>query len=175
MDIKDFLDLNQGSWFSQRTTYNLQQEKADSCKSELIVEYLSATTTDVISLCQEINLNPELTIGGTKTSWDTSLDTSKPKQKGHSLIILMPETDNCGKGRIITKNSQLPNKLMSGRYILGDDEALTLLVEDKTNYFEERIWFAIPNLRLRTTLIKPSRDFGQTCFYSEIRKVPSKN
>ncbi|MFM6057781.1 MAG: phycobiliprotein lyase, partial [Microcystis aeruginosa] len=35
----------------------------------------------------------------------------------------------------------------------------------------ERIWFASPNLRLRTSIIQSANGDRQTVFYSEIRKM----
>ena len=61
-----------------------------------------------------------------------------------------------------------------GHFLLGD-EALTLTITDGAASFEERLWFASPNLRLRTSLFKQGDGLSTTCFYSEIRKLPPKS
>jgi len=52
---------------------------------------------------------------------------------------------------------------------MGDDDALTLMGESETLYSEERLWFASPNLRLRTSTIKQLDGFSTASFCSEIR------
>ncbi|GBF86503.1 chorismate-binding protein [Aphanothece sacrum FPU3] len=172
MDIQAFLDLCVGQWFSQRSIYYFQQEKAESHKSELIVEWLERDHTEVFSLCQQYQINSKTTIGAQKITWDTSTDWGKPKQIGSAIIIFIPDVNKPEIGRILRKvgNSNLPAKL--GNYSLGEDEALTLTLEDNNNYLEERLSFASPNLRLRTSLTKARNGFSQTAFYSEIRKLP---
>lgn len=55
-------------------------------------------------------------------------------------------------------------------YSLGNDRALTLILEDDSNYLKERLWLASPNLRVQKSLIKAPNGFNQTAFHSEIRK-----
>ena len=59
-----------------------------------------------------------------------------------------------------------------GRYVLAEDEALTLIFETDDIYAEERQWFASDNFRMRTIVVKYSDGKKQTSFYSEIRKAP---
>ena len=37
---------------------------------------------------------------------------------------------------------------------MGSDDVMTLITEDETMFSEERFWFASPNLRLRTSVLK---------------------
>lgn len=174
MEIKNFLELTVGKWFSQRTSYHLDQQSAENSKSEITIEWLSQDTPEVVALCQEYKINPSETLGGTKANWDDSVNSGKTKQIGSTLIVFVPDSDRPHVGKLLrtAKNSQA--SLIAGRYILGNDEALTLMIEDEKTYSEERLWFASPNLRLRTSLIKHSDGFSATSFYSEIRKIPPK-
>ena len=61
-----------------------------------------------------------------------------------------------------------------GHYTLGQDEALTLIIETEDIYAEERQWFASENLKLRTIMMRHNDGTQQTSFYSEIRKAPPK-
>lgn len=171
MDIKEFLHLNAGNWFSQRTSYELAQENTLSGKSDLIIEFLAADSPELVNLASELNWDSPNLIGGAKTNWDNSVDWGKPKDQGYSLLVLIRETQLGDQGKILIKNSQETRAIKQGRYVLGNDEALTLIVENELGYFEERIWFVSSNLRLRTTLFKVSDEFSRTCFYSEIRKM----
>ncbi|MBR8829336.1 MAG: phycobiliprotein lyase [Gomphosphaeria aponina SAG 52.96 = DSM 107014] len=164
MQIKEFLKLSVGKWFAQRTSYHLQEEKADNSKSEMTIELLAPDAPELIQLCQQNQSDPKFTLA-TKTSWDNSVDWGKTKQTGATTIILLPDAENQQIGKLITGEQK------SGQYHLGEDEALTLIVEEGDNYFTERIWFASENLRLRTTLVKNNHSFTMTAFYSEIRRV----
>ncbi|MGH2415086.1 MAG: phycobiliprotein lyase, partial [Microcystaceae cyanobacterium] len=119
-------------------------------------------------------INSTATLGGTKANWDNSVDSGKTKQIGSSLIVFLPNTDNAHIGKLLRTANNPQTSLVAGRYILGNDEALTLMTEDERTYSEERLWFASPNLRLRTSLIKYSGSFSAMAFYSEIRRVPPK-
>jgi hypothetical protein len=62
---------------------------------------------------------------------------------------------------------------ISGRYITGSDDVLTLITESEDLYAEERLWYLIPNLRLRTSVVKRANGFTLASFCSEIRRVTS--
>jgi len=155
MEIKNFLELCSGKWFSQRTHYNLAGEEVDNSKADLRIELLAAEDPEVERLCSKLEA-----IGGLKSSWDTSIDWQKTKQIGSSLLIFSKDGHLFSSGK----------SLILGSYSLEQDEILVLKVEIDTQQIEERIWFASPNLRLRTTIVK--QDLPQTTFYSEIRKLP---
>jgi hypothetical protein len=175
MKIGEFLDLCAGKWFSQRSSYHLDTIKVDNCKSELTIEKLPQEHPEVITLCQHYQVNPGETLGGTKSLWDNSVDWGKPKQIGFAMIVLVPDRDNPQIGKLLRAAGTLSKTPLAGRYILGNDEALTLIVEEENTYLEERLWFASPNLRLRTSLVKNSQGFSKTAFYSEIRKIAPKS
>ncbi|MDJ0510504.1 MAG: phycobiliprotein lyase [Crocosphaera sp.] len=170
MDIQTFLELCVGQWFSQRSSYQFDSQKAESHKSELTVEWLENTDSLVVSLCQEYHLDPHQAIGGHKVSWNSSLDYGKQKQIGTATMIVIPDESNPKAGKIIQSFQSQPSK--QGNYSLGQDEALTLSLEKGDFCLEERVWFASPNLRLRTTLMKGKNGYSRTAFYSEIRRMP---
>jgi len=58
---------------------------------------------------------------------------------------------------------------VAGRYVMGNDDALVLITEYESMYSEERLWFASPNLRLRTSVLKRFGGFSMASFCSEIR------
>ena len=59
--------------------------------------------------------------------------------------------------------------LVAGRYKIGSDDALTLTTEYETTWYEERLWFASPNLRMRVSVVKRIGGFSTASFTSEIR------
>ncbi len=168
MGINEFLDLYIGQWFGLRTCYQLTEPKIDNSKSEMTIEKFAPNHPEVIDLCRQSDIDPSLTVGGTKTSWDNSPDWGKPKQTGATLIVWIPETDNPRQGKML-RGADL------GDYHLGEDEVLTLTLQTAKIYAQERVWFPSPNLRLRTTLTRQTQGFSHTAFYSEIRRVVSKS
>ncbi|MGB3692030.1 MAG: phycobiliprotein lyase [Spirulinaceae cyanobacterium] len=171
MDIKEFFEQSAGNWFAQRTSYNLKDGKAENSKSDLSTTLLAADDPRVVKLCQEKGISQDLVWQGIKTSWDSSVDWDDKKEKGSSLIVIIPDADNSSQGKILRSLG----KLLAGRYILGRDEALTLTVENEDIYFEERIWFASNNLRMRSSLIKMADTYNGAAFYSEVRRMPAKD
>jgi hypothetical protein len=172
MNIKEFLNLSAGNWFVQRTNYQLNAGEADNSKADITVEFLSSDDAQVIQICEQNNIDASLSLGGTKYSWDTSVDALKPKQKGSSLLILIPNSNEPQTGKLLKQSKNINENNSFGRYILGQDLALTLIVETENIYAEERQWFASDNLKFRTTIVKDSNGNTQTSFYSEIRKAP---
>lgn len=167
MEIREFLELHPGKWLALRTSYELAEEKIDNSKSELTIENLGTDHPEVVKLCQQHNIAPSDTLGGTKTSWDNS--EVKPRETGSVILVWVPDQDNPQVGQLLRWGNQTT---VLGRYSLGSDEALTLTVEGDT-YSEERVWFATPNLRLRTSVFKQANGFSKTSFYSEIRRITS--
>lgn len=173
MEIQEFLGLCADRWLGLRTTYQLSEQKIDNSKSDIIIEKISLDSQELQKICQTHKKEPKLAIGALKTTWETSQDYGKPKHIGSTIVIWIPHVENPQTGMILQQGKS-PQSLI-GRYFLGKDEALTLTIEANNQYFEERIWFASPNLRLRTSLIKQENGWSQTAFYSEIRRVNPKD
>jgi phycoerythrin-associated linker protein len=174
MNLKTFLNLCTGNWFSQRTNYSLNSDKTESGKADLGITMIAPNDSKVTQLCQQHCIDPQNSLGGLLYNWDTSVDWGKSKQQGSSLIVFIPDRENATTGKLLSNVTFKPGVKSSGTYILGQDEALTLIVNTESTNAEERLWFASDNLRLRTTVIKNSTEITHTTFYSEIRKAPPK-
>ncbi len=170
MNIKEFFEQSAGNWFAQRTSYNLKDGKAENSKSDLSVTMVKADEPRVIDLCQQKGISPDLVWQGMQTSWNSSVDWDNKKEKGSSLMVVIPDADNASQGKILRSLG----KLFLGSYVLGRDEALTLTVEDEDIYLEERIWFASDNLRMRSSLVKIANNYSTAAFYSEVRRISNK-
>lgn len=171
MNIKDFFEQSAGKWFVQRTSYTLEEQQAESNKSEIVFELLQADDAQVIKLCEQLQVKVDTVWGGAKISWDTSVDWGKNKQVGSSILVPVPDADNISQGKLLRLANNQPTTGMSTRYVMGDDEALTFIAEGNNNHSEERLWFASPNLRLRSSLEKCAGGYNHAAFYSEIRKM----
>jgi phycoerythrin-associated linker protein len=167
MDIKEFITLCAGQWFSQRTSYQLAAQKVENNKSDIAIDLLPIDHAEVIALCQPHHLDTGSSLGGLKASWNNAVDWGQPKQIGSTLLVFLPTADDPSIGKLLKSG----NPSLLGHYHLRQDEALTLTIESDRGQFEERLWFASPNLRLRTTIIQHPDKTSQTVFYSEIRKM----
>lgn len=171
MDIETFLEMCAGQWFSQRTSYHLGEEQAQSSKTEIHIERLSPTHREVLTFCEYRQINPHTTLGGMKASWKNLADGKNLPTATSATLILLPDTGHPQRGEIWQAREGNFQQITAGRYLLGADEALTLTLQGAEAYWEERLWFASPNLRLRTSLVKQGDGWSATAFYSEIRRV----
>ena len=174
MNIKEFFELSAGKWFVQRTIYQLSEEKPQSSKSEITNDILTSDDPAVIQLCQQNRVDCASVWGGLKSSWDTGASWGKTKQTGSSILIPISNSESSDQGKLLLSISGQSNLPSNINYVMGEDEALTLICSSDSVYMEERVWFASPNLRLRTSLAKNGSDYTQTTFYSEIRRIPPK-
>ncbi|BAZ46736.1 hypothetical protein NIES4102_37760 [Chondrocystis sp. NIES-4102] len=168
MNLKEFLNLSAGRWFSQRTNYLLGDENVDNSKADLTIETIAPDDQRALQLCEKHQLNPKNSLGGTIQSWDNSVDWGKPKQLGSATIVLVSDSETAKTGKLIRPQ----DNQVCGSFILGEDEALTLTIETDELYAEERQWFASDNFKMRTIIVKYNDGRQKTSFYSEIRKAP---
>jgi CpeS-like protein len=168
MDIVEFFQLSSGKWFSQRTSHYPDLKKPESGKSDLQVECLDSADPVVIQLCQNAQVDPALVLSALRSHWNGTIEAQKEKIIGSTILIAIanPETPNAG---ILLRQSTPQNHLLVGSYELGTDEALTLTTTADSYTIAERIWFASPNLRLRTSTLKASDGSNVASFSSEIR------
>ena len=169
MDIKEFLDQSAGKWFSQRTNHYISSVPAQSGKSDIVIEILASDAPEVVQLCQQYNINPASALCGVKTNWDGFMAGEAKKQLGSTIFVPVPNSEQPNQGKILRPIGNSPKPTVVGQYIMAKDDSLTMITEDKTMYTEERLWYASPNLRFRTNIIKRLGGFKQTSFCSEIR------
>jgi hypothetical protein len=169
MDIMEFFQLSAGKWFSQRTSHHLAFKQSESGKSELKIELLDKQDPAVIQLCQQYEIEPALALGGARVSWDGTMEWDEEKHVGSTILVPVADPEQPGQGKLLREMGYAEKAPVAGRYLMGNDEALTLITEYETMYSEERLWFASPNLRLRTSILKRFGGFSMASFCSEIR------
>jgi CpeS-like protein len=171
MDIQEFFQLCNGKWVSQRTTHYLIEQKNQSDRSDLWIDFADATDPKVVELCQQFSLDSALAYGGLKIRWSEVADAYqsrlKPKPEGSTLLVPIKSSSSPTSGQILRA---LGNETIIGSYRFGTDEALTITLRTNGLVTEERLWFASPNLRLRSSFTQ--QEDGAVCitsFCSEIR------
>lgn len=168
MDITDFFQQSAGKWVSQRTSHYLIQNQTENAKSDLMVEVVPNSDSAVVQLCQQHRIDPSQALGGLKMSWNGIVDRNPKPQTGSSLLVLVPDAAQPNQGKLLRQVSKAAQPI-AGRYVLDQDEVLTLSTEADGFYAEERIWFANPNFRLRTSVLKRGEGYTSAAFCSEIR------
>jgi hypothetical protein len=175
MDIQEFFEQSAGKWFSQRTSHHLAFKQAENGKSNITIEMLSADDSEVAKLCQQYDINPQLALCGARVTWDGMMewdgdgDADKEQHKGSTVLVPVPDPDKPNEGQLLREMGYAEKAPVAGRYIMGSDDALTLITDYETMYSEERLWFASPNLRLRTSILKRFGGFSMASLSSEIR------
>ncbi|MBD2741460.1 phycobiliprotein lyase [Coleofasciculus sp. FACHB-1120] len=169
MDIQEFFQLSAGKWFSQRTSHHLAFKQAESGKSDIKIEMLSAEDPEVIKLCEQYEVDPALAWGGARVSWDGTMEWDQEKHEGSSVLVPIPNPEKPNEGQLLRDMGYAEKASVAGRYVIGNDDSFTLITEYETMYSEERIWFASENLRLRASILKRFGGFSMASFCSEIR------
>ncbi|HEY9622864.1 MAG TPA: phycobiliprotein lyase [Crinalium sp.] len=169
MDITEFFQQSCGKWFSQRTSHHLAFKQSESGKSDIRIEMVEKDNPEVIQLCEQYSVDPSLAICGARVSWDGTMEWDEEKHSGSTVLVAIADPEKPNEGKLLRDVGYAEKAPVAGRYVMGSDDALTLITEYETMYSEERLWFASPNLRLRTSILKRFGGFSMASFCSEIR------
>lgn len=166
MNVTDFFQQSAGKWFSQRTHYSSDAATPESSRSDIYIDYLETDASDVVQLCEQHQEDPASVLGAVQIRWEGIVPRLPDKQIGSAILVAIANPDSPTHGKLLQSSNR---KAVIGSYSLGADEALTLVTELEDGSAEERIWFAAPNLRLRTRVLKTTEGVRTAAFYSEIR------
>ncbi len=177
MDIQEFFEQSSGKWFSHRTSHHLAFKQSEGGKSDITIEMVSPDAPEVVKLCQQYEIDPALAQCAARVTWNGTMEWDQENHTGSTVLVPVPDPDNPHSGKLLREMGYAEKTPVAGRYIMGSDEALTLITEYETMSSEERLWFASPNLRLRVGILKRFGGFSMASFTSEIRmggaQVPS--
>ncbi len=169
MDIVEFFELTCGKWFSQRTSHHLAVQKLESGKSDVVIEKLEPADASVQALCEQCHVDPAIALLGLKVTWTGGMEWDAKQGSASTLLVAIADGDDPNHGKLLRQQGINHPDPVVGRYSLGADEALTLITEQDDLYAEERWWFASPNLRLRSSVLKQGDGYSTSAFCSEIR------
>jgi hypothetical protein len=165
MNIQEFIRLCAGRWFSQRTGIDLTAGANESHRSEISIDLLGDDLLSTLARGAGDRPDDASCLGGLEARWQN------PTGRADSaLLVFFADGEDLSTGRIV-RSDCLDRPSLAGLYRFGGDEALTLTVESDRLVFRERLWFASPNLRLRTSTVRDPERVLRTFFYSEIRKM----
>ncbi|MEM9567297.1 MAG: phycobiliprotein lyase [Cyanobacteria bacterium P01_E01_bin.34] len=181
MTLEEFLQHSAGDWLSQQTNHDVDDNRYASGRSTIAVEALTPSSSDLVAICQQHDIDPASTAGGLKYVWMGRLDGDKSDRTETSISIFIPEGESAQTGKLVrTSNtgSQPPPSgqpsTATGHYSLGNDDALTMNASSDAGASKERIWFASENLRIRSSIVETADGFSAASLSSDIRKLSSK-
>jgi hypothetical protein len=171
MDVMEFFRLSAGEWNSQRTTHHLPFRRAELGGSTIKVEALDADHPRVVEICQLHKVDPALAVGGAFVTWQGAMawDKEDEDHAGSTVFALVPDGDEPRHGQLLRERGYAEIVPVIGRYEVDGDEGLLLITEYETMSSIERFWFANPNLRLRTSVVKRFGGFSTASFCAESR------
>ncbi|WP_369797094.1 phycobiliprotein lyase [Kamptonema formosum] len=168
MDIIEFFEQSAGKWFSQRTSHYMAPPQLETGTTDLWTDILAPSDPEVIKLCRQYRIEPSLALSGARVKWNGTVGAKQLKQVGSTVLVPIPSPDSPNTGKLLQQTLTL-NAPVAGRYIMGSDDCLTLIIETPDLYSEERLWFESPNFRLRTSTVKRPSGVSVASFCSEIR------
>ncbi|MDJ0735002.1 MAG: phycobiliprotein lyase [Nostocaceae cyanobacterium] len=172
MDAMEFFQLSAGRWQSTRTTHHLAFKRSELGESEIFVETLAADDPEIITLCQMHEIDPSLSIGGSRVRWLGTMAWDREGEENHegkTVFAIVPETDNPRKGRLLRERGYAEIVPVVGRFHMDDEDGLVLTTEYETMSSTERFWFATSNMRMRTSTVKRFGGFSTASFCAEVR------
>ena len=175
MNVMDFFRLSAGQWSSQRTTPHLPFRRAELGSSSISVEALEAEHPSVVEICQLHDVDPALAVGGAYVTWQGAMDWDKDDEnhEGSTVFALVPDADGSSGGQLLRERGYAEIVPVIGRYEIDSEDGLLLITEYDTMSSIERFWFANPNLRLRTSVVKRFGGFSTASFCAESRRAES--
>ncbi len=165
MDIVNFFETLAGKWFSQRTIHNLASQSSQAGESNLLIEFLPATDADLANACAPLGHDPGPIACGLRIHQDSQLDGESKKVQSTALMVIMAPNE-AGEGVLVQTAASAP--ALQGSYRVEND-VLTIVIPTASGQLEERLWFANPNLRMRTSVLKAGDIVQMASFCSEIR------
>ncbi len=172
MDAMQFFRLSAGRWQSSRTTHHLAFKRSELGESDILVETLDADDPEIIALCQMHEIDPSLSIGGSRVRWLGTMAWDREDEENHegkTAFAIIPDTDDPRQGRLLRERGYAEIVPVVGRFHMDEEDGLVLTTEYETMSSLERFWFPSPNLRLRTSTVKRFGGFNTASFCAETR------
>ncbi|TVP66429.1 MAG: phycobiliprotein lyase [Leptolyngbya sp. LCM1.Bin17] len=165
MEIVNFFETLAGKWFSQRTTHYLVNQSSQAGQSNLLIEFLPHTDPELVQMCEQGNQDPSSIACGLRINQDSRLEGESQSVKSVTLMVAL-HPDGAGQGIILQTTPSSPTT--QGHYHL-DSDVLTLTTHTAKGVVAERLWYANPNLRMRTSMLTQDDAVQMASFCSEIR------
>lgn len=168
----DFFHLSAGKWRSQRATHHLPFKRSETGESDIQVETLDANHPEIIELCQYHQIDPSLSVGGSRVQWLGTMAWDRENDENHqgkTIFAIVPDGDNPRAGKLLRERGYAEIMPVVGLFHMDDEDGLVLTTEYETMSSIERFWFGSPNMRMRTSTVKRFGGFSTASFCTETR------
>ena len=91
------------------------------------------------------------------------------EHKGSTVFALVPDDDNPQTGNLLRERGYAEIVPVIGRYEMDSENGLVLTTDYETMSSVERFWFANPDLRVRTSVVKRFGGLSTASFCAESR------
>jgi CpeS-like protein len=172
MDVMEFFKKSEGNWFSQQTSNHIALRKQESKKLELSITCYDRDHPKVLAVCEVHKVDPASVAGGAEVTWTGAMAFNEKTSQNLTFLVPVPDQEDPQSGLMLRNKGYAEEAPVAGRYRMNADQSMTLVTKYSTTESEERLWFASPNLRLRTGGVKHLGGFSMTTFCSEIRRLP---
>ncbi|MBL1208884.1 phycobiliprotein lyase [Geminocystis sp. GBBB08] len=172
MAIAEFVQKSIGSWRSLRSVHHLAFSYLEEVKSDIEIISLNRDDPEVVSLCKQHNVDPDLVESPFRMTWEGESDwDEKEELKGTTVLVPIPNGDNPAQGRLLRDRGYAETMAAIANYEILNDGTFVLTTNYDRASAEEKIWFINPKLRFRVSMIKTSDGKGVTTasFSSEIK------
>lgn len=169
MDIVEFFEQSVGKWSSMRTSHHLAFKQQEGGKSTIEIELLDKSDAAVIQLCELYQIDAALALCGARVTWDGTMEWDEEKHSGSTVLVPIADPNNANEGQLLREMGYAEKAPVAGRYMMAENNELTLITEYDTMYSKERLWFESPNVRLRHSILKRFGGFSMASFCSEVR------
>ncbi|PAX55882.1 phycobiliprotein lyase [Brunnivagina elsteri] len=172
MDAMEFFQNSAGRWKSSRVTHHLAFKRSEPGESEIVVETLTADDPEIIELCQMHEVDPSLSVGGSRVRWLGTMAWDKEGEENHegqTVFAIVPDVDNPRQGRLLRERGYAEIMPVIGRFHLDEEEGLVLTTDYETMSSTERFWFSGSNMRMRTSTVKRFGGFSTASYCVESR------
>jgi len=174
MDIREFVEQSIGNWRSQRSAHHLAFSHFEAVLSDIEIAVIAPDDSEVITLCNSYNIDPQLAVSPFRMSWEGQSDWEDSEAiKGTCVLVPIPDPEDPNRGSLLRDRGYAEEMAAIGKYHFTDDGTFVLTTPYDRASAEERIWFINPNVRCRVSLIKTSAGSGvvTASFSSEIRQT----
>jgi CpeS-like protein len=172
MDAMEFFQNSAGRWKSSRVTHHLAFKRGEIGESEIVVETLTADDPEIIELCKMHEVDPSLSVGGSRVRWLGTMAWDKEGEENHegqTVFAIVPDVDNPRQGRLLRERGYAEIMPVIGRFHLDEEEGLVLTTDYETMSSIERFWFSGSNMRMRTSTVKRFGGFSTASYCVESR------
>ena len=160
-----FFRLSCGRWMSQRSQHHLLHRRAEAGASFIVVEELFKGDERLADIATRNGEDVSRIVGGCWVRWSGSMawDRAGESHEDQTMFGLIPSDDAGRQGLLLRDRGYAEKAPVAGQFRMDDENGLILTTDYEMMSSLERVWFAGPNLRLRTSTVQGLSNNASFC------------